>query len=179
MPAEPVLANLQGYPVLVKTPEGTFIQVRPGAAVAGHGFSSYQENRTLIRVAPDFGGLIVYETPASIPAPEPPKVVVRAQLPQVDSAEPETVEIDNPSEYEAVLSALSAGISEPVVEEEPVAEVEPAQRKVDLTAQLVQTMSKRELIDISDALGLSTDGSRSQLVSRLSPYVGTTVALKG
>lgn len=164
---EPILANLQGYTVLVRTPEGTFVNLRAGSAVCGPGFEKYQEDRTLTRVAPSYTGPIVYESPVTARrTPEPAKVVT------IQSTVAEQVEVQSPAEYDAVISALLP--DEPAGGfEEPVEELEGAQAATPekLTYDVVQRMTKRELSEALAKLGLASDGSRAQMVSRIAPYM--------
>ena len=172
---EPVLANLQGYPVLVKTPEGTFVNLRAGAAVAGPGFEQYQDNRTLIRVARDFGGPIIYESPVVTPKPAAPAKVVT-----IPSPVNEEFTVQPAAEYDAIIAALApdpaevadGGFEEPV---EDVAPVQAASAGSVLTNGVIQQMTKRELMATLEKLGQANDGSRSQLVARLAPFMGTVL----
>src|ERR1035437_7078258 len=65
---EPVLANLNSYTVLVRTPEGLYIHLSSNKAVAGPGFETLEENRTLTRVGDSFTGQIIYTTPIEVAA---------------------------------------------------------------------------------------------------------------
>lgn len=188
---EPVLANLSGYTVLVRTPEGTHVNLRAGAAVAGPGFEPYIDSRTLIRVAPDFAGPIVYETPAEVVAAPPSAAPAAPAVPVTDSA----IEVE-PEEGVSVLSEILGGLSEP--EDTPMltppsvthteAAATPESSALALKyggttftvpgAGAIQTMPKSELRYLSERLGFRADGSRGQLVSRLLPMAGKSITPK-
>lgn len=167
---EPVLANLSGYSVLIRTPEGNHIHLRAGAGVAGPGFEQYIDNKTLNRVAPNYAGPIVYETPVKSPVPEVPVPV------------PAKVEVEE--EVSALYEELIGQPGTPVSEPEP----EPKAPSYDLkyggnhitvpSNASLQTMSKSELLFLATKLGMRTDGSRAQLASRLQPLAGKSVAAK-
>jgi len=165
---EPVLANLSGYSVLIRTPEGNHIHLRAGAGVAGPGFEQYIDNKTLNRVAPTFAGPIVYETPVKAPVPE-----ILVPVPAKVEVEEEVSAL-----YEELIGQPGTPASEPEPKP-PSYDLKYGGNNITVPSNAsLQTMSKSELIFLATKLGMRTDGSRAQLASRIQPLAGKSVAAK-
>ena len=178
---EPVLANLGGYPVLVRTPEGSHISLRGGAAVAGPGFERYVDNHTLCRVSPTaFTGPIVYETPVSVAQVSVPKVPQPVAEVQASAAEGISVleeMVHNLLPEEIVHDPVPPPHVSPQAPPNYDLKYSGPEIKIPENAR-IQIMPKAELVALSEKLGFRTDGSRAQLVSRLQPLSGRTIQVK-
>lgn len=174
---QPLCANLNNYTVLIRTPEKSYVHVKAGAAVAGPGFDIYVENRTLTHVAPDYAGAVVYQTPDTYR----PEVIIKEE--PVKTAEVIEKE-SNEASYTAVLAALNEGETVAVVEPTP----EPPKKNLELKyggrhltipgGYGIRKMGKEELVFVLGKMGLNVEGTRPQLVSRLSPLAGKTVEIR-
>jgi len=65
----PILVNMNQYAVLIRTPEGNFINLAGNcrAAVRGPGFEQYIENRILMQAGADYSGPILYTSGKTVP----------------------------------------------------------------------------------------------------------------
>lgn len=187
---QPILCNYNNYPVLVKVPNGSWLNI-PGnlrAAVCGPGFERYIENGTLTRVGNDYAGPILYSPPplpVDIKVTVPPEIKIPVSPPTLLESAIDALTFPAPEEATAhVLDSTVEEVSLPpdsfsvVVSPEPV--MRPSEPIVEASAvaseapslpsrQRLAALSREELSKIAGRLNLKIEGTRNQLLARLSP----------
>lgn len=185
---EPILANMNTYAVLVKTPEGNFLNIPPGgrAAVAGPGFEDYVEKRVLTRVGVEsFRGSILYETPLTLrPAPfsAPEPVPAPRTPPEEPSGHGVTMRLEDEGEIVSMegLEVTGTPVTAPPEPSEgpPPAlqnlslpeKLKPGMRVAMPSAPKLRAMLYKDLVMLARRCNFEMEGaSRTAVITKLLP----------